>query len=179
LGGGYPELHARELSANIALMSEIRRAGESGMPILAECGGFIYLCSSLKGMVQGGGPGTLSAMVGLFPFKAEMTERRTALGYREVTTTEDFPFLPAGETVRGHEYHYSRIRGSAKGAKRAFLRESMSKAGHSGSNRNDRFDGYLYSNCVASYTHLHFASNPALAPGFVAACSRFAEPSPK
>lgn len=172
LGGGYPELHGRELAANSALMAEIREAAESGMPMLAECGGFIYLCRSLKSIGQGGRAGTVSAMTGLFPFKIEMTRRRTALGYREVLTTEAFPFLPAGLRVRGHEYRYSRIYGLKRSAKRAFVSEPTGKNGSGGP---IEFDGYLYKQTVAGYTHLHFASNPALAPGFVRACRAFVE----
>lgn len=172
LGGGYPELHGRELAANSALMAEIREAAESGMPMLAECGGFIYLCRSLKSIEQRGKAGEVSAMTGLFPFKIEMTKRRTALGYREVLSTEAFPFLPAGQRVRGHEYRYSRIKGSMTGAERAFASEPTDKNGSGGS---VNFDGYLYKQTVAGYTHLHFASNPAFAPGFVRACRSFVE----
>ncbi|MBE9528647.1 MAG: cobyrinate a,c-diamide synthase, partial [Proteobacteria bacterium] len=174
LGGGYPELHSRELAANSALMDEIRSAAESGMPMLAECGGFIYLCASLKSIGQGGeGPkgGEVSALAGLFPFNIEMTKRRTALGYREVAATDAFPFLSVGERVRGHEYHYSRITGSKRGTERAFVLEPSDKNGSGG------FDGYLYKQTVAGYTHLHFASNPAFAPGFVRSCRAFVETS--
>ncbi len=169
LGGGYPELHANELEANGKLRDEIKDAAESGMPIIAECGGLIYLCASLKGAGDDGVKGARSEMVGLFPFKVEMAGRRTALGYRQVTTTETFPFLPAGESIRGHEYHYSLIKGPNKRAPRPFRLTEPEARGSEGY----LFDGYIHKQTVASYTHLHFASNSALATGFVEACLRY------
>ncbi len=89
LPGGYPELHARELEANVAMRDAIREFGESGGRILAECGGLIYLGRSIDG----------ARMAGLLPTEATMEGARLTLGYRTVT-------MP-GMTLRGHEFHYS------------------------------------------------------------------------
>jgi cobyrinic acid a,c-diamide synthase len=95
LAGGFPEVFGAELSANERLRMQI--AGFTG-PILAECGGLLYLTRELDG----------HPMCGVLDASATMT-RRLTLGYREVTTTDDHPVWPAGTTVRAHEFHYSKV----------------------------------------------------------------------
>ena len=93
LAGGFPEVFGAELSANTRLREQI--AAFTG-PVLAECGGLLYLAKDLDGI----------PMCGVLDASATMT-RRLKLGYREVTALEDHPVWPAGTTVRGHEFHYS------------------------------------------------------------------------
>lgn len=95
LAGGFPEVFGAELSANEALRHDI--AAFTG-PILAECGGLLYLARELDG----------DPMCGVLDVTASMG-RRLTLGYREVTATVDHPVWPAGTTVRGHEFHYSTV----------------------------------------------------------------------
>jgi cobyrinic acid a,c-diamide synthase len=95
LAGGFPETFGEELSNNHALRADI--AAFRG-PILAECGGLLYLARELDGR----------PMCGVLDATATMT-RRLTLGYREVTAREDHPVWPAGTTVRGHEFHYSAL----------------------------------------------------------------------
>ncbi len=95
LAGGFPEVFGAELSANAALRAQI--AAFSG-PILAECGGLLYLANELDG----------HPMCGVIDAAATMTGR-LKLGYREVQATADHPVWPAGTTVRGHEFHYSTV----------------------------------------------------------------------
>ncbi len=99
LGGGYPELHSGRLAEKVGLLRGLREAARGGMPIYAECGGFMLLAESLD----------RRPMAGVFPASARMLPRRKALGYREVTLTGDTPLGPAGMTVRGHEFHYSEM----------------------------------------------------------------------
>lgn len=159
LGGGYPEAHARGLAQNTAMRRDIRDFCRSGRPVLAECGGFMYLMDSLVAE-----HGQNFPMAGVFPFTASMNERFAALGYREVRLTRDCPLGPAGSTARGHEFHYSSIPD-----------EAYAHAGlYAASNRKgplDRPEGFSESGVVASYIHLHFGSNPALAQRFVDACA--------
>jgi cobyrinic acid a,c-diamide synthase len=95
LAGGFPEVFGEELSANAPLREQIAAFGG---PILAECGGLLYLTRELDGQ----------PMCGVLDATATMGGRLT-LGYREVTAQADHPVWPAGTTVRGHEFHYSAV----------------------------------------------------------------------
>ena len=157
-GGGYPELYATELSRNRPLRTAIRDFIEAGGLVYAECGGFMYLTAALTDSSNREYP-----MVGAYPFKTRMLPRLKALGYREVLS-ETKTFVARGEKIRGHEFHYSEIYGvsGAKGIDTAYFIE--------GPDGTKLPEGYRYRNCLASYIHLHFGSNPAFARNFVAAC---------
>ncbi len=156
IGGGYPELFARALEGNVSMRKEVRDAARAGLPMLAECGGLVYLGKSMEDT-----RGRPWAGAGVFPWKARFSGVRAALGYREVSVQRGCPLFKRGGRVRGHEFHYSSIPAPPARLKRAF----RTKAG------GDSGAGYLYKNTLASYVHLHFASNPAFAAGFVKACS--------
>ena len=94
LGGGYPELYARQLSSNASMISSIRKAVSDGMPSLAECGGFMYLLDELEDQT-----GVTWPMCGLIRGTSRYTGRLSRFGYVSIT-------LPDGMTVRGHEFHY-------------------------------------------------------------------------
>lgn len=89
LPGGYPELFAEQLAGNRAMREQIRAYAEAGGRVLAECGGFMYLCRDIDGL----------PMCGLLPYSATMQGARLHLGYRETVLN--------GVTLRGHEFHYS------------------------------------------------------------------------
>jgi cobyrinic acid a,c-diamide synthase len=158
LGGGYPELHARQLAHNRPLRAAIREFIEAGGPVYAECGGLMYLAAALTDCVERQYP-----MVGAYPFKTRMLPRLRALGYREVLIRNK-TFGAPSEKVRGHEFHYSEIYGSSSSRKvdTAYLVKGMHKT--------MSCQGFRYKNCLASYVHLHFGSNPEFARSFVAAC---------
>jgi cobyrinic acid a,c-diamide synthase len=103
-GGGYPELHAKALADNRSLRQEIRQLSRKNMPIYGECGGFMYLCREM-----GDTHGDVFPMTGCLPFGTRMLDRLKALGYREITQTQATVLGPAGQTARGHEFHYSTI----------------------------------------------------------------------
>src|SRR3990172_1512788 len=157
LGGGYPELYARRLEANKALSKEIKLIADSGLPIYAECGGLMYLGKGLKDF-----KGKKYEMVGIFPWVSKMLEKRKSLGYREVKVV-DCQFLKKGHKIRGHEYHYSEIDEPPQKIKRCYQLTPHTS-------RLTASEGYLCKNTLASYIHLHFASNPKFAEGFVRAC---------
>lgn len=159
LGGGYPELYARALELNSSLREEIRRFSVAGYPVYAECGGLMYLGRALRDL-----KGKTRSMAGVFPWTSKMLAKRKALGYRELKAGAGCPFLKRGETIRGHEYHYSEIKTPPARIKRVF---SVSGSG------GKSMEGYVYKNTLASYVHLHFASNPAFARGFIKACMIF------
>jgi cobyrinic acid a,c-diamide synthase len=153
LPGGYPELYAEQLAANRGMREAIRAAIAGGMPVYAECGGLIYLTDG----VEDGGD-----FVGVFPTRVRMLPQRKALGYRQAELTGECPIGRAGDVARGHEFHYSEICGMPATVERRYR---VSRRGDSLGE-----EGYRYRNCLASYLHLHFGSNPTLAPSFVAAC---------
>lgn len=156
IGGGYPELYAKELEANAALREEILAKAKDGMPVFAECGGLMYLGRRI------GTEGKEYGTVGVFPWTTRMLKKRKALGYREAQLTEDCPFLQKG-VLRGHEFHYSETLTIPRGIKRGFV--LTDSAG-----RKVR-EGYAFKNTLASYMHVHFASNPEFAGGFVKRCA--------
>lgn len=100
LGGGYPELHAGKLADNLSMRDSVRDAILSGMPSMAECGGFMYLHRSLKDQ-----KGDVYAMCGVLSADCEYKGRAVRFGYVEIAEKEPH-FLAEGEKIRGHEFHY-------------------------------------------------------------------------
>jgi len=160
-GGGYPELHARRLSENRSMRDQIRNQKENGMPVYSECGGFMYLCRELTDMA-----GNRFPMVGCFPFSARMFPRLKALGYREVTFSEDTLLGKRGQTLRGHEFHYSELDHTEHDMDTVYT--VTARDGGAGAN-----DGYQTARCLGSYIHLHFGSRPEAARCFVDICNRY------
>ncbi|MBF0537293.1 MAG: cobyrinate a,c-diamide synthase [Nitrospirae bacterium] len=140
LGGGYPEIYAGRLSANTSMLEDIRRFVLSGGVTYAECGGFMYLLEGVTGL-----DGVFYTMVGVFPARAVMRDRRVALGYREAVLRQDTIIGNRGDIVKGHEFHYSEVVEMPRDVKNVFDSPQV---------------GWLSHNCLASYIHLHFASNP-------------------
>jgi cobyrinic acid a,c-diamide synthase len=157
LGGGYPELHAAELASNTAMRGKIRDFCQSGKPVYAECGGFMYLMKSLRTR-----DGREHPMAGVFDFSCHMEGRHQALGYREISLTAPSLLGASGEKARGHEFHYSQMAGSDPAAAQVY--EARDRNGKSSAG------GYLKGNCLGSYVHLHFGSNPIMAERFAGAC---------
>lgn len=147
LSGGYPELYGAQLAENTELLGAISRAIEEGLPTYAECGGFMYLS---RGIWVGDG---FSPMVGIFDTEAQVKKKRASLGYRTVELGSDCLLGPAGTKARGHEFHYSTV-DPVQGGRAAYIVDKGDS-------------GYQYKNCIASYIHLHFGSNPQLAHNFV------------
>lgn len=153
LGGGYPELFAGELSRNHSMLSEIRKWSESGRPIYAECGGFLYLTEGIEDS-----DGRFHKMAGVYPVRSRMGRRLAALGYRKAILNTSTVLGKAGTEVRGHEFHYSSADPMPDHVARAY---SMGN-GHS--------EGFLVRNTLAGYIHLHFGICPEIAENFVNFC---------
>lgn len=100
LGGGYPELYAKELEENTAMRKEIKAAVESGMPVVAECGGFLYLHTAIRD--RDGHP---YQMAGVLPAACQDTKKLVRFGYIELEEKES-NFLEVGTRIKGHEFHY-------------------------------------------------------------------------
>ena len=115
LPGGYPELHARELSENTSLLREIKRKIESGLPTAAECGGFLYLGQSLTDAEGQSWP-----MAGVLPGEAKDAGRLVRFGYAALSADSDSMLFRAGESFPVHEFHHwdSTANGVALAAKK-------------------------------------------------------------
>jgi cobyrinic acid a,c-diamide synthase len=163
LGGGYPELFAEQLAGNTQMLADILAWGRAGMPIYAECGGLMYLGRELDR-----GKGRPLPMVGYLPFRTKMLSKLAALGYREVTFRADTPLGPSGTSLRGHEFHYSELEWPDTALE---LNDHVYKVSGRKGTPPDTC-GYLLGNTLASYVHLHFASNPGVAQNFVNFCDR-------
>ncbi|MEV0765897.1 cobyrinate a,c-diamide synthase [Nocardia sp. NPDC050435] len=154
LPGGFPEEHAAALAANIPLLRAVAQQAEAGLPIHAECAGLLYLTRALDG----------HSMAGVVDAEAEFGPRLT-LGYRDAVALADSPLWRAGERVRGHEFHRTRLISGAT-ADPAW--------GWHGSQGERVREGALIHRVHASYLHTHPAGNPAATARFVAAAAAFA-----
>ncbi len=140
LPGGYPELHLRGLSRNRAMADAIRAHHEAGKPILAECGGMLYL---FDGLTDLGGERT--QMLGLLPGEARMQKRLTALALQEVA-------LPEGR-LRGHTFHHSELESPLEPLAR----------GECPNYKRTAEAVYRKGRLTASYIHFYLPSDPAAA----------------
>ena len=148
LGGGFPETYAEALSANERIREVVRGFAESGRPVVAECGGLLYLVRELDGL----------PMCGVLDAEAKMTDRLT-LGYREARALTGSPLVKTGDVVHGHEFHYSVVE---PGAGR---RPAWDLAGRGQ-------EGFVAGNVHASYLHTHWAATPELPRRLVREASR-------
>ena len=156
LGGGFPEVHAAELSANAELRADIAGAVAAGLPTVAECAGLLYLCTAVDGL----------PMVGAIPGRATMTDRLT-LGYRVGVAGHDSLLGPAGTRVSGHEFHRTVVTGLDP-EQAGWLLSGPTSVGSA-----PRADGTASADLHASYLHVHWAGHPQLAARFAEAVHAF------
>ncbi|MGZ4917385.1 MAG: Ni-sirohydrochlorin a,c-diamide synthase [Halobacteriota archaeon] len=165
IGGGYPELFAKELTRNHSIRAAIATRAAEGMPIFAECGGLMYLTESLAYK------GERTKMVGVIPASATMVDKRV-IGYVVGQTVRDTILGPRGTKFRGHEFHYSSISDLAETLQFAFkLKKGVGIA--------DGYDGVQLHNTVASYAHVHPLSYPQLTSHLTRACESFMDQTPR
>ncbi|MCG5073277.1 cobyrinate a,c-diamide synthase [Paraburkholderia tagetis] len=138
LPGGYPELHAATLARNMRSADSLRAHTVSGRPLIAECGGMLYLLDALTGV-----DGTRTPMLGLLPGEATMQKRFAALGMQRLDGTHGM--------LTGHTFHYSRVSTPLAPALRA--RHAQTGA--------DGEPLYRHGAIVATYMHAYWPSNPA------------------
>ena len=154
IGGGYPELYAEALSGNSTMLASVNAWTRSGRPLYAECGGLMYLSQGIYDF-----DGNFFKMAGVLPFETQMNKGGLHLGYREIMLEGDCILGKKGESLKGHEFHYSKIVNSAE-----------TNSVYSVRNRSGKplpNDGYRLNRTLASYVHLHFASNSAIAGSFI------------
>ena len=157
LGGGYPELYADTLSQNRTLMAQIKASLQNGLPCIAECGGFQYLCEQLEGADSKSYP-----MVGFLPGSSFRTPSLRRFGYVRLTAQKDNLLCKKGEGFAAHEFHYwdSQHCGIGCIAQKPYRRSSWECV-------------VCDENIWAGYPHLYFYANVQMAKNFLNRCNRF------
>ena len=157
--GGYPELYAKKLSKNKSMLNDIKNKVNSGVPTIAECGGFMYLHEELESDCDEN-----FQMVGAIRGKCFKTNKLQRFGYVNITAESDNLLCGKGEILKAHEFHYW---DSTNGGNN-FIAEKAS-------------NGVTYKcvhstpNLYAGYPHLYFYANPECAVNFVKKCEEYGE----
>ena len=159
LGGGYPENFAAQLEGNKKIRHAIKRAADNGLPIFAECGGYMYLMKSLTNF-----DGENFEMCGVIPNQAVMTDKLQMVGYVDATLERDCIIGKRGDKVHAHEFHFSKEVGNV--TNKIFSCEKLRTG-------EKYFAGYANENIVASYLHVHLAGCHNVAKNFMQAAFNF------
>ncbi len=155
IGGGFPETHAAQLSENESFSRQLKTMVEEGFPIYAECGGLMYLGEALILKDRS------YAMTGILPLVFDFYKRPQGHGYTIVKVEGENPYFPVGAEIKGHEFHYSRVKNWTGQQKDLVFQMQRGTGIH-----EDR-DGILYKNVLATYTHIHALGNPGWAKALV------------
>ena len=152
--GGYPELHAEELSENQTMRTKIRDNIRQGMPVLAECGGYMYLSESMEDM-----DGNVYPMVQAVPGNVYRTKKLGRFGYITLTPNTKDTFRNGGNPVRGHEFHY-------------FDSTDCASAWHAAKPLRKRNWECIHATkrMMAGFPHLYYMASPHLALEFLEQC---------
>jgi cobyrinic acid a,c-diamide synthase len=148
IGGGFPEEHAADLSANARLRAQVAALARSGAPIIAECAGLLYLARSLDG----------HPMCGVLDASATMTGR-LALGYRDAVAATTSPLAQAGTRVHGHEFHRTTVQAPGAATPAWHWKQSDIRV----------TEGFVHGHLHASYLHTHWNGIPGAADRITAA----------
>ena len=160
IGGGFPEMFASDLAANASMRRSIREAADAGLPIYAECGGYMYLLEDLVDF-----DGKAHPMCGVFPGRAAMTKRLQMVGYVTAKMQRDTILGPAGTELRGHEIHFSQELEREEPVRPYTFTKLRNGATYGA--------GQQRKNVLGSYLHIHFAGCPGAAKHFVGACRAY------
>ncbi len=157
LGGGYPELYAAQLANRADLKSELTARLRQGLPVWAECGGFMFLQKALRYQ------GEEYPFLGVLDGVAVVSSRLRALGYRSLKTLSPSPLGPQGTLLRGHEFRYSSLEHPEA---RGFVLTNV---------WGDPVEaqGLVEGSFFTSYVHLHLGSMPEAASHFVSQAALF------
>ncbi len=156
MGGGYPELHVKELSDNVSMRDSVKKAVKDGVPTMAECGGFMYLLEEMEDM-----EGVSRPAAGVLQGRAYRTDRLGRFGYVELVSGRDCLAGPAGIRICGHEFHYydTTNNGSAFRAAKPLSGRAWECM-------------HASETLLAGYPHLYYYANPEIAVNFLKACCR-------
>ena len=156
LPGGYPELYARLLSENTAMRECVAAAVESGLPTVAECGGFLYLQQTLED-----GDGHAYPLCGVLSGAGFRTGRLQRFGYQTLGAETDSLLFRAGEAIPAHEFHHWDC-----------TENGASLVSRKPDGRSWRC-GFVSEMLYAAFPHLHFGGDVPLAKRFVKACEEY------
>jgi len=160
LGGGFPEVFSSELERNESMRKSIKTLIEDGMPTFAECGGLMYLTRSITNF-----DGSSKRMIAVLDAETILTKKLT-LGYTLAHAVSDTILSRAGETLRGHEYHFSEIQSIPTDVRFTYeMRRGNGIVNH--------LEGWKVYNALACYSHTHFCSKPRTASRFAKACEAY------
>jgi cobyrinic acid a,c-diamide synthase len=160
IGGGFPETQAAELAGNVSFTASVKAAVEKGLPVYAECGGLIYLGRCLR-IGE-----TVYPMTSVLPADFVLEKKPQAHGYTQLETFGQNPFFEMKCSLRGHEFHYSRIVNIEELSGMAFAMQR-------GAGIDGTHDGLVYKNVLATYTHLHALGAPQWAGALVRRAQEF------
>lgn len=158
LCGGYPEIYAEKLSKNISMRESVKNAILSGVPTIAECGGFLYLHKNLTDE-----NGRTYPLAGVIDGEAFPTKKLQRFGYATMTANEDNLLCRKKEKIKIHEFHYWDSTSCGNG----FTAEKN--------------DGRKYGCChgsdtiYAGFPHLYFYTNIGIAERFISKCCIYGE----
>jgi cobyrinic acid a,c-diamide synthase len=156
LWGGYPEVYAKKLEANISMRCSLKSAMESGLPVYAECGGFMYLQQRLTDL-----QGISYEMVDILPGSTKMTKKLQNFGYYEIEAQRDNLLCKKGDTINAHFFHHS-------------VSDSEGDCFNAVKQNGKSFPCIVSEkNVFAGYQHLHFWGNSDFAVNFVNECIRY------
>lgn len=150
IGGGFPEIFAKELSENTSMLSSIKEASDKGMPIYAECGGLMYLLDEIIDIED-----KTRKLCALIDGESHMTKRLQRFGYVEVETKENTIIGNKGLKFRAHEFHRSKVDSDENTAYKVTKKRET--------DTTEWTCGYYKENILAAYAHNHFYSNPNIA----------------
>lgn len=172
ISGGYPELYGDALESNVSMRLAVKSAIEGGMPVIAECGGFMYLHRAVEGTEQeaaggekadfSGGFRRMYEMAGVFDGECHKKDRLVRFGYIEMTARENGLLAEAGGRLKAHEFHYWDSAGNGS----SFLAEKA--------DRSRSWEcGISTETMYAGFPHLFFCSSPDAAERFVKKCAEY------
>lgn len=161
IGGGFPETQARGLAQNSSFRDDLKGQIEKGLPVYAECGGFMYLGNNI--VVND----TIYPMVGALPVDLVLEKKPQGHGYTILEVSGQNPYFPVHETLKGHEFHYSRP--VPTGSEEMHLVFKVLR----GRGMDGQRDGLCKKNLLATYTHLHAAGNATWAKSLFKLACRF------
>lgn len=160
IGGGFPEILAKELESNQSMRSSIKEKVEQNLPVFAECGGLMYLTRSITDF-----EGAHYPMIGILDCETQMV-RKLTLNYTQASVLKENILTKPGASIKGHEFHHSRLDSVPSDASFVYLMKR-------GIGIDSGRDGWVEYNTLAQYMHINFAASTRFASNFIKTCSQY------
>ncbi|SFU46644.1 cobyrinic acid a,c-diamide synthase [Clostridium sp. DSM 8431] len=157
LGGGYPELYAEKLSLNKSMLKSIKEAVNNNMPVLAECGGFMYLHDRLKAQDE-----KYYDMAGIISGECYNTHKLSRFGYIEICPLKNNYLIKEGESILGHEFHYY----DSTNCGESFMARKTTR-------KREWKCIHVINNLIAGYPHMNYYSNINIPYRFLKKCEEY------